>query len=154
MEINGIPAHPLVIHAAVVLVPLAALAVLAFVVPRWRAAARWPALVLTLVATAAVQLATLTGEDLEETRGPDSPLIHEHAEWGERLQVLMYVLAVLVVVAFVVLPVVHRATGRDRPGRVAVLGKPLVVLLPLLAVGAIVVVVVTGDLGAQSVWGG
>ncbi|KQT93879.1 hypothetical protein ASG49_02680 [Marmoricola sp. Leaf446] len=154
MEINGIPAHPLVIHAAVVLVPLAALSVIAFVVPRWRAAARWPALVLTVVATVAVQLATLTGENLEETRGPDNALIHEHAEWGERLQVLMYVLAVLVVVAFLVMPVVHRATGRDRPARVAVLEKPLMVLLPLLAVAAVVIVVITGDLGAQSVWGG
>jgi formate hydrogenlyase subunit 3/multisubunit Na+/H+ antiporter MnhD subunit len=154
MEINGIPAHPLVIHAAVVLVPLAALAVIAFVVPRWRAAARWPALVLTVVATVAVQLATLTGENLEETRGPDNALIRDHSEWGERLQILMYVLAVLVVVAFVVMPVVHRATGRDRPARVAVLEKPLMVLLPLLGVAAIVLVVITGDLGAQSVWGG
>ena len=59
------PVHPLVVHAAVVLVPLAALSVLAFVVPRWRAAARWPALVLSVVAALAVQAATFTGENLD-----------------------------------------------------------------------------------------
>lgn len=154
MEINGIPAHPLVVHAAVVLVPLAALAAIALVVPRWRAAARWPALVLAVLAALAVQAAVLTGENLEETRGPRSPLIHDHSEWAERLLILWYVTAVLVVVAFLVLPHVRRATGDVRPGRVAVLEKPLVVVLPLLAVAAIVLVVLTGDLGAQSVWGG
>ena len=37
MEINGLPLHPLVVHAAVVFVPLAALAAIALrCVPRWR----------------------------------------------------------------------------------------------------------------------
>ena len=33
MEINGLPLHPLVVHAAVVFGPLAALTALAYVVP-------------------------------------------------------------------------------------------------------------------------
>ena len=71
---------------SVVLVPLAALAVIAFVVPRWRWLARWPALRADRRAPPPrCCVATLTGEDLEETRGLDSPLMHDHEEWGERL---------------------------------------------------------------------
>ena len=122
---------------------------------RWRGAVRWPAVVLAVVAALAVQAATLTGEDLEESRGPRSALIHEHSEYADKLQVLMYVLAVVMVVAFVVMPVVSRAAGgRDRAAKVAVLEKPLLLLLPLLALGALVLVYLTGDAGARSVWGG
>ena len=42
MEINGLPLHPLVVHAAVIFGPLAALAALAYLVPRWRLRLRWP----------------------------------------------------------------------------------------------------------------
>ena len=50
MEINGLPLHPLVVHAAVVFGPLAALAALAYVVlPAWRDRLRWPMVVLALM---------------------------------------------------------------------------------------------------------
>ena len=43
MEIAGLPLHPLVVHAAVVLIPLTALLAVAFaVLPRWRWLVRWP----------------------------------------------------------------------------------------------------------------
>ena len=67
------PLHPLVIHAVVVFVPLAALGGDRHGVPKWRWLARWPALLLTLGATAATYVATLTGEDLEEDAALDSP---------------------------------------------------------------------------------
>lgn len=141
MEINGIPAHPLVVHAAVVLTPLAVLVALASLVPAWRARLRWPLLVLAVVALASVQLAVVTGENLLETRGPDSPLIEEHEERAELLRNVMIGFALLAVGA------VATATRR----RVA--GTALAVLTALVGVGALVLVVVTGDLGAQSVWG-
>ena len=51
MEINGLPLHPLVVHAAVIFGPLAALAALVYaVVPRWRDRLRWPMVALALVA--------------------------------------------------------------------------------------------------------
>lgn len=154
MEINGVPAHPLVVHTAVVFVPLAALAAIALVVPRWRAAVRWPALVLAVVAALGAQAAVLTGGDLQQSRGISSPLVQDHSMWGERVLIAAYVMAALVVVAFLVLPVRDRSGGEARSGRAAVLATPLVVLLPVVAVVAVVLVVVTGDLGAQSVWGG
>ena len=93
MEINGVPLHPLVIHAVVVFVPLAALGALAMAVPKWRWLARWPTLLVTLGATAATYVATLTGEDLEEERGLESPLLQTHEEWGERLMIAMWIFA-------------------------------------------------------------
>jgi hypothetical protein len=155
MEINGVPLHPLVVHATVVMVPLAALAVTLMVVPRWRWLARWPALVLALGAALAVQAATLSGEDLLESTGLDTDLIQSHQEWAGRLRLAMWVLAAVTVLAFWSLPHVTRLAGaRDRPGRVAMLEKPLMVLLPVLAVVVLVLVVVTGDAGARSVWSG
>jgi hypothetical protein len=155
MDINGIPLHPLVVHAAVVFVPLSALAVILMSVPKWRWLARWPAAVLTVGAALSVQVATLTGEDLEESRNLESALIEDHAEWGERLQIAMWVLAAVTVLALWALPHVTRlAGGQDRAARVAALEKPLVLLLPVLAVVVLVLVVLTGDAGARSVWSG
>ena len=146
------PLHPLVVHAAVVFVPLAAVLAVVLAVPRWRWAARWPALAVAVLATASTQLAALTGENLEETTGR-SPLIETHQEWADKLLFSMYVLGAVMLVAFVVLPYVTRISGAtDGPGRLAVLEKPLMVLLPLLAVAVLVLVVLTGDAGARSVW--
>ena len=154
MEFRGIPLHPLVIHAVVVFVPLAALAAIAMSVPKWRWLARWPALLLTLGATAAAYVATLSGDQLQEDRQLDSPQVHTHEEWGERLMIAMWIFAAVVVIAFVVLPHVTRiAGGKNREARVAALEKPLMVLVPLAAVAVLVLVVITGDAGAKAVWG-
>src|SRR4029453_12287221 len=60
-EFNGLPLHPLVVHAAVVLGPLAALAALAYVGwPKHRDLLRWVALVTVLLATASIWAAYLT----------------------------------------------------------------------------------------------
>ena len=54
MEINGLPLHPLVVHAAVVFLPCAALLALVYAaVPRWRWAVRWPMVGLTAVGAGA-----------------------------------------------------------------------------------------------------
>jgi formate hydrogenlyase subunit 3/multisubunit Na+/H+ antiporter MnhD subunit len=155
MTLNGIPLHPLVVHAAVVFVPLAALAAVLFVVPRWRWAVRWPALVLSVVGLVVVQVAIMSGEDLERTRGPRSALIHEHQEYADELRLVMIVLVVLVALGFWAIGHTTRLRDReDRPARVAVLEKPLLVLIPIAGVAALVFVFLTGDAGARSVWGG
>ena len=154
MELNGVPLHPLVIHAVVVFVPLAAISAVAMVLPKWRWLARWPALLLTLGATAACYVATITGSQLMEDRGLDQlPLVKTHEEWGERLMIAMWVFAVLVIVAFWALPHVTRLSGaQDRVAKVAALEKPLMVLVPLAAVAVLVLVFLTGDAGARAVW--
>jgi hypothetical protein len=154
MEFRGVPLHPLIIHAAVVFVPLAALAAIAFTVPRWRWLARWPAVLLAVGGAAVVQAAVMTGRTFEKIRHLESsPLVDTHAQWGQRLQIAMWIFAAIMVLAFWAMPYATRLSGAsDRPARVAALEKPLMVLLPVAAVVVLVLVVLTGDAGARAVW--
>jgi hypothetical protein len=147
MEFNGLPLHPLVVHAAVVFVPLASLAGLAYVVPGWRALLRWPMLVAAAIAAGAVQLAVMSGHDLKDSRHLGGPLLEKHQMWAGRLQVGTWVLAGVVLVAIWAVPRV-----RGSRGGVALLGNVLVVLLPLVALAELYLVVRTGDAGSKSVW--
>ena len=71
MEINGLPLHPLVVHAAVVFGP-AALTALAYVVlPAWRDRLRWPMVVLALIGTGAIAAAYFTGMNFFNSRPPE-----------------------------------------------------------------------------------
>ncbi|MFC6341449.1 DUF2231 domain-containing protein, partial [Nocardioides hankookensis] len=87
MEINGLPLHPLVVHAAVIFGPIAALAALAFLVPRWRLRLRWPMVALALVATASIVAAYLTGDNFLEHK-PElrtSPQVQTHEDRAGQL---------------------------------------------------------------------
>jgi phosphoglycerol transferase MdoB-like AlkP superfamily enzyme len=154
MEINGVPLHPLVVHAAVVFVPTAALLAMLFLVPRWRWLARWPAVVLAVVGAVTVQVAVMTGQTFEHIRHVETlPLVKTHITWGHRLQIAMWIFAVIMVVAFWALPYVTSLSGAaNRESRVAALEKPLLVIVPLAAVAVLVLVVLTGDAGARAVW--
>ena len=91
----GIPVHPLVVHAVVVLAPLAALLMLLFAVSgRFRA---WSGVLTPVVVTIALVLspvATQSGEALER-RLPESEAIHEHAELGDTLTWALFAAAVV-----------------------------------------------------------
>lgn len=147
MEFNGLPLHPLIVHVAVVFVPLAALAGIAYAVPGWRALLRWPMLVAALIAAGAVQLSVMSGHDLEDERHLGGSLLEKHEMWAGRLQVGTWVLAGVVLVACWAIPHV-----RARGGGVAVLGPVLVVALPLVALAELYLVFRTGDAGAKAVW--
>jgi hypothetical protein len=156
MELNGIPLHPLVVHAAVVFVPLAALTGLLYgLVPRWRWVVRWPMVVAGLVGAGCVQLAAMSGDDLMRRLGIHSALLDEHEMWAGRLQLGAWVLAGLILVAWWAMPVVTRVVGgRDRIARLGVLTPVLPVVLPLAALVEVYLVVRTGDAGAKLVWAG
>ena len=69
----GLPVHPLVVHATVVLVPLTALVLLlAVLLPRFRAWAGWLPLGLAVVSTALAPISTSSGENLEHQLGETS----------------------------------------------------------------------------------
>jgi uncharacterized membrane protein len=154
--VAGIPLHPLVVHAVVVLVPLAVLAGIAVVLrPAWRRRFGWPVVVLAAVATAAIPLATSSGEALRDRLNPD-PLIASHAELGDQLLAFMAPMTVLLA-ALVVLD--RRSTRTDGPGAMVWAArwmKPasavLTVLVVALAVVSAVQVVRIGDSGARAVW--
>jgi hypothetical protein len=154
MTIHGVPAHPLVVHAAVVLVPLAALLASSYAVwPRRRWQTRTPATVLAVAAAASVQLATMTGDQLKSRLHEDTSLIHTHEHYAGLLQTAMWVLAGLVVVAWWALPHENPLPDKDHRKGVTVVAKPLVALLPLASAAVLVLVVLTGDAGARAVWG-
>jgi len=145
MEINGVPLHPLVVHAAVVFTPLATLAALGYAVPAWRDRLRWPLVVLAAIAVAAVWTAFYTGESLRTDRfagagGTLGERIARHETWGKRLRIGASVFAVL---AFVT-AWLHTRTGAVR---LALTGVTVVAGLV-----AVVLVVLTGDAGAQATW--
>ena len=93
--IGGIPLHPLIVHAVVVLVPLASLLLLlAAVSPRIR---HWAGILTPVTATLALimtPLATQSGEALEK-RVEASPTLEEHTELGDSLLYFVLVLAIL-----------------------------------------------------------
>ncbi len=95
--IFGLPLHPLIVHATVVVVPTTALLVaLAAVYPRFRA---WigpvPALA-ALTSCVLVPLSTGSGEELEHRVG-DSSLVEKHADLAETLIWFVVPLAVVAV---------------------------------------------------------
>jgi hypothetical protein len=154
VTVNGIPAHPLIVHAAVVLVPLAAVFAAVYALwPRRRWQTRTPTLVLAVAAAGAVQLASMTGDQLKASLHDDSSLIRTHEHWAGLLQAATWVLAGLVVVAWWALP--HRNPLPDRADRggPSLISLPLTALLPVAATAVLVLVVLTGDAGARAVWG-
>jgi hypothetical protein len=79
ITVNGIPAHPLVIHAVVALLPLATLGAIAMAIrPRWRRAIGIRVALIALVGVIAVPIATQTGEQLQRALNGGGPLVAIH----------------------------------------------------------------------------
>ena len=63
--IGGLPVHALVVHAVVVLGPLAAVMLVAYTLKAsWRRGLRWPTLALAAISAASAAVATSSGESL------------------------------------------------------------------------------------------
>jgi uncharacterized membrane protein len=147
-EINGLPLHPLIVHAAVVLGPLAALAALAYVaLPRHRDLLRWVALVTVLLGAASIWAAYLSGNNFFTNGNFDhfsakiQDRIHTHQSYARTLRWITTGFAAVTVLA----TWLHSRTGPTR-----------VVLGLLVVVGAVLTLVwvaLTGEAGARAVWG-
>lgn len=147
MEINGVPLHPLVVHAAVVFTPLACLAALAYCVPSWRDRVRWPLVALAAVALVSVWVAFLSGEDFRKdprfefvAGTPVEDRLEDHESWAERLRIGASVFALLAFAS----AWFHTRTDAVR--------TVLTGLTALAALVTLVLVVLTGDAGAQATW--
>lgn len=153
-SIGGLPLHPLVVHAVVVLLPLATLgAVLIAVRPAWRRAFGVPVLLIALVGVVAVPIATNSGEDLQRALPGPNPLLEVHEQRGDTL--LPWAIGFLVVLAVAVLSGIR--ADRAAEGTVATRTRLTVVAGVLAAVLGIVatgLVVWIGDAGATAVWQG
>lgn len=140
--IDGLPVHPLVVHAVVVLLPLAVLGTIAIAVrPAWRQRFGTLVLAIAVLATALIPVATQSGEAFEKHVGDPG----EHSELGDQLLWLALPMVVLVA-ALVLLPRLRPSTG-----------SPILIGLAVLSVVAAVVVAVqvyrVGESGARAAWG-
>lgn len=154
IEIAGLPAHILLIHAVVVLAPIAGLAAIVFAaVPRWRSQLAWPLGVLSLGLVPLSLLTAQAGEQLEETR-PASALIREHAEQGDVLKAVSVIFFVVVAAALVASydPIGRHFSflGRLRTNRAVRMS--LLVLAAATGAFFIFQSIITGHSGAASVW--
>lgn len=156
MTLNGLPIHPMVVHFAVVMAPLAGLIALAFAfVPRWRWALRWPMAVSAVLAAAGVWFSAFTGSQLKHMDHVTGHLIAVHEMWAGRLQAGCWVLAAAAIAAAIFVP--HRSPLGENPNRgkrVLVLSRAMVVVVPVIAALDLWLVYKTGDAGAKSVWAG
>lgn len=163
MEIDklfGLPAHPLLVHLPVVLLPIAALgAILLVAFPRLLPRYGWLVLGFAGLGTIGAFLAAGSGETLQESLRASgkqpSPSLGRHTELGDQTRVMALVFT-LVLAAFVVFAWWRRRVGEEKA--VATTKKPKLVVGVL---GAVLVVsaalstwwiVETGHNGAKSTW--
>jgi uncharacterized membrane protein len=147
--ITGLPAHPLLVHLIVVLMPGTAL--LEILCALWPAARRrlvWLVLTMAVVLTVMTPVTINAGEWLYDREKQQSAVLQTHAERGEQM---IYFSVALLVVA-VVLAVFHWWQVRSDKRRV--IAHITVALLALVVgIASVVAVVRTGDAGSRAVWG-
>ena len=91
-NVDGIPTHPLVVHAAIVLVPLVLVCLIIFSFKKkWHSTFAIPTVVLAFGALVTSWLAEESGGSLEE-RVQESSLSEKHAELGENFVMIAFLL--------------------------------------------------------------
>ena len=144
----GLPAHPLVVHAAVVLLPIAAFTTVAVAaVPRWRRPYALLAFAVAVASAGAIWLAQESGESLEH-RVTETALVERHTELAD--QVLPWAIAVVVVAGAVVAVDRYRSRLARVPTRAVTIG--LVVVALVTGTGATWTVAEVGHSGAKATW--
>lgn len=156
--VAGLPLHPLVVHAVVVLLPLAAIGTVAVAVrPVWRRSLGIPTLLVALAGTVAVPLATASGRQLLVSSGGGDPLVFEHASRAGTLLPMAVLYVVLLAAALLVertalapsgVGAMGCSPGPDRARIATVLAG----LAALAGVVTAALVVQIGHTGAISVW--
>ena len=168
----GLPVHPLLLHAAVVFVPLLAVAAIAYaVVPFVRPHVRWVLALLAVATPGAALLAKLSGDAFFrrlQSRNRVSaeyiPKLQAHQQFGTYTVYAVTVLALLTLaLVYFVGPRVAAAHADGAAGSTRAEGAAGPARALPLVLGALTVVAAaislyyvfrTGDSGAKSVWNG
>jgi len=140
----GLPLHPLLVHSAVVLVPLVAIGALVMsYLPSFSRRHGKLILILALVAQVSVFLAKISGEAFSEILKKN---VEKHAELGE-------------IAPFVTLPMVvliYLRWRMDRAGSSTgsvAIRRLTSVALVISSLASLVMIFLVGHSGASSVWG-
>lgn len=170
-QVNGLPAHPLFIHAPLVLIGLTLLLGFVYVVvPPLRPRVDWALLLLALGGPVTALFAAASGERLAERLGVgSSDAVVRHENFGELTRNFAALLFLVVLMLVAVDRIRVRRVRHQRalaegdeagvPGRKAGGGVWVVlsVVLSLLLLGlggaTGAYLILTGDSGAQMVWG-
>ncbi len=144
----GLPAHPLLVHIPIVLIPLAALMSLGLWWEPFRRRFGWATVVVLGVAGVFTQLAIGSGQALEESLNERSTLLHAHTRIAEDVRpwLLLFFVAL---VAFMLIERRQRANGSTS------MRSPLLIstLVGVVFAGISVYWVQRiGHSGAKSVW--
>ncbi|MFF5295725.1 DUF2231 domain-containing protein [Paractinoplanes globisporus] len=148
-QINGLPVHVLVLHAAVVFVPLLALGAIVYaLVGPWRAKIGWAVLLLGIVAPICTFVAKESGQKLYDRLAPNMSangkvILDDHMHFGTMTFWFTLALGLVSIVAVIL------ARGSAPKIVQWVLSAAMIVL----AVIAGYYVYRTGDSGAHAVWG-
>ncbi|MEQ1873690.1 MAG: DUF2231 domain-containing protein [Ilumatobacteraceae bacterium] len=146
-ELFGTPAHPLLVHIPIVLLPL--LSVIAIVMaakPAWRSRLTWPLLAATLITAAVTVWATQAGEQLQDALQPAlGSKGDRHAELGDQTALL----ATIFFVGTLAMAVMDRWFKRLTRSAVA-----LAWVVAVVGVVTAVWVIRTGHEGARITWDG
>ena len=152
-QINGLPVHPLVVHAAVIFVPLLALGAIVYaLVAKWRPKIGWAVLALAVVAPISAFAAMASGNQLHERlleqglSGRGAEILDEHMSFGQ--MTFFASLGLGVVTLVMVLLTLRRAGSLPKAANVG-----LAVIMVALAAASGYYVIRTGDSGATAVWG-
>lgn len=164
-SITGLPAHPLLVHIPVAMLPLAAVGVVVMLARvAWYERYRWAVLVVAGIGTLGAILAASSGESLESQmrakEGAEAVReIHEHAEAGELARTLA-ILFLVVLAVYVVVPwfldrrSAQRAASGDTTARtLPSWARPvMMVAVAITAVASMVSIVNAGHSGASRAW--
>ncbi|HET9654921.1 MAG TPA: DUF2231 domain-containing protein [Kineosporiaceae bacterium] len=140
--IAGVPAHPLLVHAAVVLLPVMAVVTpLAVARPSWRPALRWVA-VADFVTFVGVFATAQAGEALQSrlSQAEGHPVAHDHGELGDLLAPVALLLFLVALAAWFAV---------RRGGVLVPVAVVVVSLVGLLGIGMTIAV---GHSGATATW--
>jgi uncharacterized membrane protein len=153
-QIGGLPIHVLVLHAAVVLIPLLALGAIVYaIMPRWRGRIGWSVVILGVVAPICAFVTRESGVKFYDRviRQGTSPkgreLLDEHMHFGT--MTMWFTIALGVAALALTISTLGRPT--NTLPRIADAG--LAVVTVVLAAISGYYVFRTGDSGAHAVWG-
>ena len=150
MEVFGLPLHPLVVHAVVVFVPLAALGGLVISALRWaRVRYGWLVVACAFVGAVSTLVAQQAGEDMSRKISQPTPAMETHFHLGDSLLVWAILLFVGTALVMAGQWLIDRHNKR---GNLVLIGGMLITVV--CGIVSIIQTVRIGHSGSAAVWGG
>lgn len=150
MEILGLPLHPLIVHATVIIVPLAGIGGLAVAcLTRARDRYGWLVVAFALLGAILTLVTQLAGSDFAEAFQRHTPEMERHFALGNDLlpwTIALFVGTVAVMIGW------RQLSDNRRIGRLILLLGMIITVVS--AIVSIIQVLRIGHAGAVAVWGG